>query len=108
MSMTTAEKIAYVQALADDPEATDALVTAYLTKAKAAIFARMYPTGNRPETVTDVPERYEVQQCDLALRYFMRRGGDAELSHGENGIQRRYGSVNDEDILMEIMQVVRL
>lgn len=108
MSMTTSEKIAYVQAVVDDPAATDALIdSVYLPKAKAAILARMYPTGI-PETVEDVPSRYEIQQCDLAARYFFRRGGEGESRHSENGVDRIYGSVNDEDILMEVMQVIRL
>lgn len=108
MSMTTAEKIEYVQQMVDDPGATDALVKSYLTKAKSAIFKRMYPTNNIPADVTDVPERYEVQQCDLAVRYFLRKGGEGEAIHNENGTHRHYGSVNDEDILMEVMQVLRL
>ena len=107
MSMTTSEKIAYVQAMVDDPEATDALVTALLLKARTAVLNRRYPHGT-PEGVLDVPEQYEINQCDLAVRYFLRRGGEGELQHGENGTQRRYGSVNDEDILMEVMQEIRL
>ena len=106
--MTTAEKIAYVQAFADDPEATDALVRAYLLKAAGAVFARMYGIGGKPSNVTEVPERYELIQCELALRYFMRRGGEGEKAHNENGINRQYGSVNDEDLLMEVVQVIRL
>lgn len=108
MSMTTSEKIAYVQALLDDPEATDTLINAYLIKAKADVFARMYPTGNRPAAVTDVPERYEIHQCLLARNAFLRRGGEGEISHSENGITRHYHSANDEEILMEVMQVIRL
>lgn len=106
--MTTAEKIAYVQTMADDPEATDALVSVYLTKAKAAVFRRMYPIGNKPELMIDVPDKYEIIQCDLAVRYFLRRGGEGEQIHNENGIHRHYGSVNDEDLLMEVTQVIRL
>lgn len=106
--MTSAEKIAYVQAMVDDPEATDALVSVYLTKAKGAIFKRMYPIGGKPESAIDVPERYEELQCDLAARYFLRRGGEGESIHNENGIMRHYGSVNDEDLLMEVTQVIRL
>ena len=45
MSMTTAEKIAYVQSIVDDPEATDALVGTLLTKAKFAVLNRRYPFG---------------------------------------------------------------
>lgn len=107
MSMTTSEKIAYVQAMVDDPEATDALVTALLLKARTAVMNRRYPHGT-PEGVLDVPEQYEINQCDLAVRYFLRRGGDGERVHNENGINRTYGSVNDEDILMEVMQEIRL
>lgn len=108
MSMTTAEKIEYVKAMLDnDPDATDALVSAYLTKAKVAVMNRRYPHGT-PEGVFDVPEQYEINQCDLAVRYFLRRGGEGEMIHNENGTHRHYGSVNDEDILMEVMQEIRL
>lgn len=105
--MTTAEKVAYVQSMLDhDPDATDALITSYLIKAKIAVLNRRYPFG-WTEAVADVPEQYEINQCDLAVRYFLRRGGEGEHQHGENGTQRRYGSVNDEDILMEVMQEIR-
>lgn len=107
MSMTTAEKISYVQAMVDDPEATDALVEAYLNKAKFAVLNRRYPMGI-PEGVLDVPEQYTMNQLDLAVRYFLRRGGEGEQIHNENGIHRHYGSVNDEDILMEVIQEIRL
>ena len=107
MSMTTAEKIAYVQSIVDDPEATDARVGTLLTKAKFAVLNRRYPFGI-PEDVTDVPDQYAINQCDLAVRYFFRKGGEGEQIHNENGIHRHYGSVNDEDILMEVMQEIRL
>ena len=108
MSMTLAEKIEYVQSMVDnDPEATDAKVKGYLTKAKTKIFKRRYPFGV-PASVTDVPEQYEDIQLDLAVRYFLRRGGEGEGVHIENGIHRHYGSVNDEDLLMEVMQEIRL
>lgn len=107
MSMTTAEKIAYVQSIVDDPAATDALVGTLLTKAKFAVLNRRYPFGI-PEDVTDVPDQYAINQCDLAVRYFLRKGGEGEQIHNENGIHRHYGSVNDEDILMEVMQEIRL
>ena len=107
MSMTTAEKIEYVQSIVDDPAATDALVGTLLTKAKFAVLNRRYPFGI-PEDVTDVPAQYEINQCDLAVRYFLRKGGEGEQIHNENGIHRHYGSVNDEDILMEVMQEIRL
>ena len=109
MSMTTAEKIAYVQSLLEnDPDATDALIGRYLLKAEAKINSRRYPMGNKPASLVGVEERFELAQCELALRAFLRRGGEAEGVHIENGIHRHYGSVNEEDVLMEIPQVIRL
>lgn len=106
--MTDTEKIAMVKALVgSDVEATDNLITVYLTKAKSSIFNRMYPMGI-PEDVTDVPAQYEVCQCELASRYFLRRGAEGELSHNENGIYRMYHTTNDEDLLKEVVQVLKL
>ena len=103
--MTDAQKIAYVQALVNDSEATDALVTAYLTKAEAAILQRRYPFG--------VPDsynisQYDIIQCDLAARYFLRRGAEGEITHNENGVNRTYGSVNDDDLLSEVVQIAKV
>lgn len=106
--MTTAEKITNVKQKVDnDPLATDAVVIDCLDDAAEAIFLQMYPFGV-PDDVIDVPRRYERLQCRLAARYFLRKGGEGEISHGENGIQRRYGSVNDGDLLQEVMQVVKI
>jgi len=103
--MTTAEKIANVQARVQDELATDAVVSLLLEDAEEAIFQRMYPFG-APASVTSIPKRYERLQCKLSARYFLRMGSEAEQTHVENGTHRRYGSVNDEDLLQEIMQVV--
>lgn len=108
MSMTTAEKIVYVQTMVDnDPDATDARVAAYLTKAKSDCLHQRFPFGV-PADVTDVPEAYEIIQCDLAIRAFLRRGGEGEQIHNENGIHRHYGSVNDADLLSKIPSVVKI
>ena len=105
--MTDAEKIQYVQTLlGNDENATDSLVSVYLTKAEAAIFNRLYPFGI-PDGAT-VPTQYETLQCDLALRYFVRQGAEGEISHNENGYNRTYQSVNDEDLLSEIMQIAKV
>lgn len=98
--MTTAEKITMAQTLIGDTAATDALVSVYLDDAKAAILRRRYPFG-LPEDA-DVEPIYEMLQVKLAVRYFLRRGGEGEMKHSENGIDRTYGSVNDEDQLMEV------
>lgn len=105
--MTNEEKILNVQTLVENDEAaTDALVSVYLSQAKAAILRRLYPFGI-PEDA-DVPPIYEYSQCELASRYFLRRGAQGEVAHNENGVNRTYGSVNDEDILREIMPYAKV
>lgn len=37
-----------------------------------------------------------------------RRGGEGEIAHNENGINRSYGTVNDEDILNRITPFVKV
>lgn len=107
--MTDQEKISTVQVLVEnDPTATDAVVTVYLAKAESAILRRLYPYGI-PSTVTDsIPEKYELLQCELASRYFLKRGAEGEYIHDENGTKRHYGSVNDEDLLSEVVPYAKV
>lgn len=96
------DKVATVKVLVqNDSEATTEAVTVYLTLAKNTVLNTLYPNGV-PADVTDVPTRYENLECELASRYFLRRGGQGELSHNENGISRTYESVDDIDILKKI------
>lgn len=103
--MTDAQKIEYVQTLVSDEEATDALVSVYLKDAENAILRRRYPFGT--PSIYDISQ-YDILQCKLAVRYFLRRGGEGEIAHNENGVNRTYGSVNDEDLLREIIQVAKV
>ena len=107
--MDIGTKIVYMQTLCgNDPEATSELCEVYLSDAEAAILRRLYRVyGNVPDTAT-VPAIYDALECKLAARYFMRRGGEGEISHAENGVSRIYGSVNDEDLLMEVMPYARV
>lgn len=105
--MTDSEKIAYVQALTNNnPKATDTLVSAFLTKAKAVVLRRLDPMN--VAGLTDVPDIYEVLQCELATRYFFRMGGEAEMSHAEDGVNRSYHSTNDEELLREIIPFAKV
>ena len=100
--MTKAEKIAMVQTLVEnDAEATTEVVSVYLTLACNAMLERLYPF-DATKTASDVPERYDTIQCELAARYFLRRGGQGEINHEENGINRNYASVDDDDILQRL------
>ena len=107
--MTTAEKISIVQTLLEnDAAATDALVSVYLSDAEMAILRRLYRVyADMPDGVT-LPPIYDFLSCKLAARYFLRRGGEGEIAHNENGVNRTYGSVNDEDLLREVMTYAKV
>lgn len=99
------DKMSMAIALADE-NATEAKMLFYLEKAKEVILRRLDPLGVvKP---TDVPDMYAMLQCELAARYYFRQGGEGELAHNENGVNRTYGSVNDEDLLREIMPYVKV
>ena len=98
--MTDAEKVTMVQTLVEsDPGATDDVVSVYLNLACNAMLERLYPYDSDR---TEIPSRYDTIECELAARYFLRRGGQGEINHEENGVNRQYGSVDDEDILKRL------
>ena len=100
--MTNAEKIAMVKTLVEsDPGATDGVVGVYLTLALNTMLERLFPYDSEKDS-GDLPVRYDTLHCELAARYFLRRGGQGEINHEENGINRQYGSVDDEDILKRL------
>ena len=106
--MTQAEKIAMVQTLVEnDAEATDTVVPVYLTLALNTMLERLFPFDSSKDS-GDVPLRYDTIQCELAARYFLRRGGQGEINHEENGVNRQYASVDDEDILRRLTPYVKL
>ena len=100
--MTLAEKIETVNVLVDnDPDATPEVVRVYLLQAQQKILDRLYPL-NREKYAKGVPEEYDYLHCELCARLFLRRGGEGEKSHEENGVNRTWDSVDDEDILSRI------
>lgn len=100
--MTKTEKITMVQTIVEsDPGATAEVVSVYLDLALNAMLERLFPYDFDKEEA-DLPMRYDTIQCELAARYFLRRGGQGEMTHEENGVNRSYASVDDEDILRRL------
>lgn len=102
--MTIDEKIAMVRNMANDNSVNEAVATSYLTLAANKILQRAYPF--KDASSLSVPAKYDVLQCELAVRLLHRRGIEGEVGNIDNGIHRTFDSVNDEDLLSEVIQVV--
>jgi hypothetical protein len=93
--MTNAEKIKQVRAMvgknADETGWSDDVLLTYLTIAGRKIINRAYPYN---DTVTEVPVRYEILQCEIAIYLLNKRGAEGQTSHSENGISRSYESAD--------------
>lgn len=106
--MTDEQKLAIVKVYCEnDPKATNEVLLVYLQMAQHKMLERLYPFDSSRD-VSDIPSRYEMIQCELAGRYFLRQGGQAETSHEENGVNRTYGNVEDEDILSRLTPFAKI
>lgn len=85
--MLEAEKIKLVKAMSGETDVDT--VSAYLSLAGDKICRRAYPFD---PAVTEVPERYQFLQIEIAVYLLNKRGGEGETSHSENGISRTYES----------------
>ena len=112
--MTTADKIAMVKTLlSNDENATDSVVASYLTLARQTLLRTLYPYGCYDEDGIEVtnpllPARYDGLHCELAARYFARRGGLGEVAHNENGINRTWASEDDTDLLKQVCPMAKV
>lgn len=98
--MTEEQKIAMVQQLTADVPAAEDAILAYLALSADKIRARVWPFGGAPDVL---PSRYDLIQVQLTVRMIARMGGEGEISHSENGISRAYDSVDDLDILQQLV-----
>lgn len=101
--MTVNEKVDKVKILVNDSTISDEAILLYLSLAENKIMERCYPIRREGKTL---PSRYDYIQIELASRYIFRRGVEGQTSSSENGVSRGYGSVNDEDLLKEVVQVI--
>lgn len=103
--MTEVEKLSLLRVMVGEPADSeywsDDILISYLKIAGDKIINRAYPYD---ETVTEVPRRYGVLQCDIAKYLLNKRGADGETAHSENGISRTYASADvPESLLSEVI-----
>lgn len=87
-------------------ELSSDIANVYLSLADTKILSRLYPFGYDDDVI--VPTEYEMTACELASRLYLRRGGEGEIQHSENGVARIYKSVDDEDILSRVVPFAKL
>lgn len=97
--MTEADKLKMVKAMTG--EQNDEVLSTYLAIAGNKVLKRLCPFGT---TTTAVPDRYALNQVEIACFLLNKRGAEGQTSHSENGISRSYedGDV-PPSLLREIM-----
>ncbi len=103
--MTDTEKLAETKVLVDDSRVSDEVITTYLGIATQRLLERMYPCKSDISGL-ELPSKHDHDVCELASRMIARRGVEGQKESTENGVRRGYATVDDEDILMRVTQVV--
>jgi hypothetical protein len=99
--MTDAQKLVTVRTLLEDGTGympSDDLLNTYLLMAKNEILAWMYHlVGGVPDSVTEVPSKYEGIQVYAVLVGFTQSGAEGQGLSIENGVHRdfRYSDMLD-------------
>lgn len=97
--MTDTEKLTYLRAMVGGSD-TDEVLSTYLVIAGKKIIARAYPYD---DTVTEVPDKYDTLQCEIAAYLLNKRGAEGQTQHTENGISRQY---ENADVPSSMLKVV--
>ena len=97
--MTDTEKLTYLRAMVGGSDMDEVLST-YLVVAGKKIIARAYPYD---DTVTEVPDKYDTLQCEIAAYLLNKRGAEGQTQHSENGITRSY---ENADVPASMLKVV--
>lgn len=99
--MTMADKIMQVRVMVDEPNTdedwADSVILTYLNIAGEKILNRAYPYD---DSITEIPKRYNMLQCEIAAYLLNKRGAEGETSHSENGISRSYENADVPESLM--------
>ena len=99
--MTEVEKLSLLRVMVGQPATdenwSDDVLRSYLSIAGEKIINRAYPYD---DTVTEVPRRYGVLQCEIAQYLLNKRGAEGETAHSENGVNRTYENADVPESLM--------
>ena len=102
--MTKMEKLEMLRALMDDGSALppDETLLAYIClSGKEILQWRYHLVGGVPDTVTEVPARYEVTQIYAVLAGYTHAGAEGQTQHSENGISRTFKQTDMVDYIRQ-------
>lgn len=83
--MSEAEKLNKIKIMSGETD--EDILRVFLDVAGKKIIAKAYPYSSE---VTEVPTKYELLQCEIAVYLLNKRGAEGQTSHSENGISRQY------------------
>lgn len=79
-------------------ETDDDVLLTYLDVAAQKILNKCYPFRTNE---TEVPEKYQLLQIEIAVYLLNKRGAEGETVHNENGINRTYESSSVPDSMLK-------
>ena len=88
--MTTQERIDEMQKMLGE-DADEYVLMVYLNLATTKILNHRFPFGT---DLTDVEERYEKDLIELAVVLYSQRGAEGQETHNENGVNRKWRSMD--------------
>ena len=110
--MTDAERLDQIKILLSDGGSlpSNEKLMAYLGLAKQEILNWMYSQiGGVPDTVKDVPAKYEVTQVYAVIAGYTHAGAEGEKQHNENGINRVFSSADMLDYIRHnVLPIARI
>ena len=101
MAMTDDEKLTMLKAFLNEnkgEETADSVLLAYLSLAGSKVIQRAYPYRTDVETV---PDKYAVNQVEIACYLLNKRGAEGEITHNENGVSRSYESASIPESMLK-------
>ena len=96
--MTNHEKTMKVIQLSEEHDYDT--VVCYLDFAKSKILDRLFPLKDYDPETTEIPEKYDNLQIEIAIYLLNKRGAEGETSHSENGTSRIYESADVPDSML--------
>lgn len=101
--MTDSEKLIVLKTIVGGSDSDEVLST-YLKIAGMKIIVKAFPYNN---TISEVPDKYSLLQCEIAAYLLNKRGAEGETYHSENGINRSYENADvPESMLTGVVPMV--